>query len=1202
MSDKTIEEKYKKYTDREHVLKRPDTYVGSMRSTPAKLYTCANIESNELIMQEFEYIPALYKIFDEVLVNAYDHYIRCYMAKNIDTEQVTQIKVDIGKDYISIYNNGPGIPVVIHKDEKKYVPSMIFGELRTGENYDDDEEKITGGKNGFGAKLANILSKKFIIETVDSNVSKKFVQEFGNNMEIVGKEKITSSKVKSYTKITFYPDFTLFSGESGEKMKTIDGFDDVHLCLFKKRVYDMTAVTGDTVCVYFNGTKLPEKSFEKYVEKYIGLKGDYPRVYEKVSDRWEIIATHSRDNSLEHISFVNGIYTAAGGAHVDYIANQIAKKIVAVLKKKAKKDETIPKETHVRDNLFVFMKCSIVNPEFTSQTKEYMKTVMRDFGSKCNLSDKFIDEIMKKTDVVKRAMRLSEFKTINSANTTTTGRKRINIPKYESANWAGTDKAHECVLILTEGDSAKASILSGLSVVGRDKFGVFPLRGKLLNVRDVSLQAACKNEEINHIREIMGLEYGKKYEVNEEGYVSGLRYGGIMLATDFDVDGHHIKGLLINYIHHFWSSLIKIDNFVKYFKTPIVIASKGNKKTKNYEKVCFYNMNNFLDWRKEVSGQWKIKYYKGLGTSDRLDFQEYFENYDKHKVDYYNDDEEDPTEDITLAFAKVNADNRKKWLANYDKDNVIEADVTCVRYKDFIHKELIHFSNYDNIRSIPNVCDGLKPSQRKIMYFALKNLKNDEQKVAQVSGLIASKTAYHHGEVSLQGAIVNMAQNYVGSNNINLLTPSGQFGTRNIGGKDHASSRYIYTMLEKISSVIFNSDDNVLLKYCEDDDGNLIEPEWFIPIIPMVLVNGIEGIGTGYATDIPCFNPKDIVQKLLYRMEFDNEGDTLVYNEWGELTPWFRGFKGKVIANEEGKYETVGCYEIVSDGEVLITELPIGTWTQNYREYLDSLLIDKTEKSDTKKNKQCLTNYDNQSGDAHVHFKLKFSPTKWKSYKNDTDALEKLLKLRSATKCHITNMCLFDHMGKIKHYKDVKDILEEFYNVRLEYYVKRRKCLLDKYLLDLNIYKEKIRFIEGIISNNIVIQNKSDEEILTMLTFKSNEFYKLIENGKLLTKDDLGSIEDNMRGYEYLLGMSLKSLTMKKKEELEKKCKDAQVLYDNLLTKDSKDMWKEDLELFMKEYDCMTKEWEEYYADIINNKKSASKSKTKTIRAKKKII
>ena len=514
-----------------------------------------------------------------------------------------------------------------------------------------------------------------------------------------------------------------------------------------------------------------------------------------------------------------------------------------------KKKKTV-KTQHIKDNLVIFVKSIIVNPSFDSQSKETLTTQVSKFGSKCEVTDKFIDKLYK-SGIVDKALSLTEFHDQKKL-VKTDGKKtsKLIIPKLDDANFAGTKNSHECTLILTEGDSAKTMAISGLSVVGRDKYGVFPLRGKIMNVKDATLQKISDNVEITALKKILGLEQNKKYTD-----ISSLRYGSIMIMTDQDHDGSHIKGLLFNIFQSLWNSLYKIDGFLTSMLTPIIKASNKT------DVISFYNMTDYEKWLETDTGKknWKIKYYKGLGTSSDQEAKEYFKN--MKKITYKYSDNSD--EKIDLAFNKKRADDRKTWLQNYDKNNVLDYTKTNVEYDTFINKEFIHFSNRDLERSINHICDGLKESTRKILFACIKRkLYTNEIKVAQLAGNVSEVTAYHHGENSLQQAIIGLAQIYVGTNNINILDPNGQFGSRIQGGNDASSPRYIYTLLSELTKLIFREDDACVLNYLEED-GLIIEPEYYIPIIPMILVNGAKGIGTGFSTDIPCFNPKQLIHYIL---------------------------------------------------------------------------------------------------------------------------------------------------------------------------------------------------------------------------------------------------------------------------------------------------------------------------------------------------
>ena len=936
---------YKKYTQREHVLERHGMYIGSVDLLKEHKW----IYNQEIEKMEYKSVtvsPGFVKIFDEILVNALDHKVRCSVNK--DFEHVKHISVILTPEKISIRNDGEGISVELHP-EGMYIPEMIYGHLLTSSNIDKDgEERIVGGLNGIGSKATNIFSTEFNLEVVDSKNEKKYKQTWKTNMSICEKPSITKSSVKSYTEVSYIPDLIRFNCK--EEKIPVEWLD-----VLATRVIDAAACAGKECKVSLNGKIISSNNFQKYIELYLkegddstvssdgveaaGGAGDKPVkipklskkiVYEQSGERWEIGAILTSDLHGEaspenrHISFVNGIRTIKGGKHVDYVSNKVLTLFIDYAKKKAKMDLSVGM---LKDSLVWFVNATIVNPSFDSQTKETLTTPASKFGSTPEISDKFITNLGK-IGLLEEAQALLEAKLMKDMKKTD-GKKRSTvrgIPKLEDAIWAGGPKSAECTLILTEGDSAKTTAISGLKVIGREKFGVFPLKGKILNVKDISDAKKIANEELTNINKILGLEHKKVYT-----NLNQLRYGKIMIMTDQDVDGSHIKGLLMNLFHTEWPSLLKLG-FICCMATPLLKAMKGK------DVLCFYSQSEYETWKSTLeagSGTkgWKTKYYKGLGTSTAEEAREYFKT--MNTVIYDFDEKSD--ESIDLAFNKKRSDDRKEWLVSYDKDRILEVKSKGmhVSYTEFVNNELIHFSNADNIRSLPHVMDGLKPSQRKILWSALKRNLTSEIRVAQLAGYVSEHAAYHHGEASLNGAIIGMAQNFVGSNNINLLMPNGQFGSRLMGGADFASPRYIHTQLEPIVKTMICKEDDAILTYI-DDDGLMVEPQTYLPVIPNILVNGALGIGTGYSTTIPPYNPIDLIRIIKQKLS------GLSIKE--ELTPWWFGFKGSVKKIDDVTYMTKGIYEFVDDDKCLvhIKELPVGTWTSDYKEFLESLL-DKSE-------------------------------------------------------------------------------------------------------------------------------------------------------------------------------------------------------------------------------------------------------------------
>nr|AAS90120.1 DNA topoisomerase type 2 [Tetrahymena thermophila] len=1159
----SVETTYQKKTQLEHILLRPDTYVGSNEYQDEQMWVLAD-DGSSFENRQIKYVPALYKIFDEILVNAADNYQRDKRMKRLD------VIIDQKNNCISILNDGKGIPVQIHKEYNIYVPELIFGHLLTSSNYNDEEKKVVGGRNGFGAKLTNIFSTKFIVESADSKNKKKFQMTWTKNMSEQSEPQISSYTESDYTKITFYPDLKKFHMKELEK----DIVD-----LMKKRVYDMAGVIGGSVKVSLNGERISISSFSDYCDFY--LKNQGAEVI-KVSDnkgtnnqRWEVIASLS-EGQFQQVSFVNSICTSKGGTHVNYITDQITEKLMETLKKKEKSLNI--KQFQVKSHLWIFVNCLIENPSFDTQTKETLTLRQQSFGSTCEVSEKFIKELLK-SNIINHILLQARAKEQAKMAKTLSAKKQsrlLGVPKLEDANDAGTRNAESCTLIITEGDSAKALAMSGIEVVGRDKFGVFPLKGKMLNVRDSTSKQITENLEIQNIIKVMGMKLNTNYD-----NVKSLRYGSIMIMADQDHDGSHIKGLFINFIQNFWPSLFQMDGFLKEFITPIVKVRKGN------QSISFFSIQDFKRWKSTCPNQhlWKIKYYKGLGTSTDQEAQEYFGNINKHVISFkYNGkDDEDA---IDLAFNKKRAEDRKKWLVKYDPEENVDHSQKHLTYKDFVNKELINFSNSDNARSIPSLCDGLKPGQRKILFACFKrNLKN-EIKVAQLSGYVAEHSAYHHGEQSLESTIVGMAQSFVGTNNINYLMPIGQFGSRNMGGKEAASARYIHTCLNKITRCVFPEPDDHILYYLEDE-GQQVEPIYYLPIIPTALLNGADGIGTGWSTSIPCYNPRELVDSIEKRM---------MGVPFTDLLPWYKGFTGEISNNEKSQITVSGKYHLVNETTIEITELPIKKWIRDYKNFLEEKL-ESTKDKDPE-----IEDIKEYHAGNRVHFVVKMSEKQME--KVQREGIDKYFKLQSTIPT--TNMVLFNHEGKLTRYANICEIMEEFYEVRLNAYKRRKEYLVSKIERDLEILSNKKRFILAVINESIRVRNAKRKDLIKELSVQGYVQMKdmpKIKSSKLTSQLEQEQNQDsneenfetnpneiNAKEYNYLLSLPMWSLTYEKVEEIKQEQKNKQDELDKLVATEVIDIWKEDLKNFIE---CLDQIEEEEDEEMRKRMKKQSNSKVK---------
>uniref|UniRef100_A0A915Q4L1 DNA topoisomerase 2 n=1 Tax=Setaria digitata TaxID=48799 RepID=A0A915Q4L1_9BILA len=1153
-----------------------------------------NAETDRIVQREISYVPGLYKIFDEILVNAADNKQRDpkmnLIKVNISNVIVVALyfrrewKIIISSDTflgvlsarervslkkekneISIYNNGRGIPVVLHKIEKLYVPELIFGTLLTSSNYDDSERKVTGGRNGYGAKLCNIFSTEFTLETSTNEYGKAFKQTWFNNMTKNKEPEITSSAREDFTRVTFKPDLAKF------KMTELD--EDI-IALMCRRAYDIAGSTRG-VKVFLNNKQIPVQGFKQYVEQYIKHNVDgngdaHKVVYESVNARWEVALTIS-EKGFQQVSFANSISTTKGGRHVDYVVDQITSKLIDVIKKKIGKSGGINvKPFQIKNHMWIFVNALIENPTFDSQTKETMTLQSKSFGSTCELSEKFIQASLK-CGIVEAIM-------------------AWGVPKLEDANDAGTKNSAQCTLILTEGDSAKSLAVSGLGVVGRDKYGVFPLRGKMLNVREGNHKQIMENTEVNALLKIIGLQYRLKYETEEE--MKTLRYGKIMVMADQDQDGSHIKGLIINFIHYNWPALIR-RNFIEEFITPIVKAIKGK------EEIPFFSLPEYREWLNDTEN-WKtyrIKYYKGLGTSTSKEAKEYFMDMRRHRIQFRYSGEEDDRA-LDMAFSKKKVDERKIWLTNWMADRrsrrengvteeyLYDKNTHFVTFKDFVNKELVLFSNCDNERSIPSLVDGLKPGQRKVLFTCFKRADKKEVKVAQLAGAVGEMSAYHHGEASLMSTIVNLAQDFVGSNNINLLLPIGQFGTRLQGGKDSASPRYIFTQLNPVTKALFPSIDENVLHFLFEENQK-IEPEWYCPVIPTVLVNGAEGIGTAWSTKVPCYNPREIVDNMRFLING---------KEPKPLLPWYKNFRGTIEQLDNHRFVCNGEVAIINNETIEITELPIRTWTQTYKE---TVLVPMMDGSMENGNKYylCLRDFKEYHTDTTVRFVIKMTADKLRAAKEE--GLHKVL---------------FDPFGYLRQFENVTGICKEFFEIRKKKYIERKSFQEGLLRAQSERLSNQARFILAKIKGEVLIENKRKVAIveqLVKMNFKPDPVKKWKEERKKQELIMLGEVaqdqdedEENqeevdeddpheskeltsrLSDYDYLVGMAILKLSEEEKDKLlkesEAKLKELKTLEEMTWA----DLWNNDLECFLLE---LEKQEAKEQADLDVQIKNATK-------------
>jgi DNA topoisomerase-2 len=1079
--------KYEKLTQQEHVLKRPDMYIGNIHPSEISTYV---VKEGTIVRQPVTITEGLLRIFIEPLSNAIDNVVR---SRELDITP-KYIKVEVKDNWITIINDGYTIPIKHHSEhDKVYIPEMLFGQLLTSSNYDDTEQRYTSGKNGVGVSITNIFSKEFVIECADTSTQKKYAQSWRGNMSEVSTPKITSFKNKSgYTSVSYLADFERFG---------CTGYTDDVINLFKRYIVDTGMLTK--VDVFFNGEKCTCKTLLDYAKLFEEV--DREELHYIKDDKHEIVIGSGTAEDFEQVSFVNGINTVNGGVHVDTICTTYFKPMIEKLAKQKK-------DINMREfkSLFtIWVVVNVPNPEFSSQNKTRLTAPNIRLQP---LTTSIQSKILKWESIEEGITEFVNVKEVTNLKKTEKKTKSFKAIKgYDPANLI-KKRPQDCTLILCEGLSAKAFAVTGITVgikekKGRDFWGIYALRGKLLNTRNAPSIQITKNKEIVDMIQILNLKFNTDYSDDKE--FATLNYASILIMTDQDTDGFHISGLIMNFFHSMFPSLFYRPGFLASMFTPIMnIYNQKN-------TVRFYNLDDATDYLKTAPKNVTVKYLKGLGSSNDHDIKETF---GKVMVQFKLSSQEHVSKEMDKVFHGKQTEQRKVWLQSFDptksvmtlKGIVKDAQICNVNFEDFLNIEMIKFSMEDCVRNLPNLYDGLKQSQRKILFACTQKGESAKMKVSQWAGFISERTSYHHGEQCLFDTIIKMAQDFPGSNNIPLLEKDGQFGTRLCGGKDAASSRYIFAKLAPVIKYLFRPEDDCILKY-QDDDGTSIEPENYIPIIPMILVNGSVAIATGWSTNIPCFNPKDLITYIKAKL---TKGKT------PDMLPWYKGYKG-TFEQRDNKFYTEGC--LSKKGTTwTITELPIGTWIDNFKNDLEQMLEEKRIKT--------LKNY---STADKVHFEVQVAD----KYA-DLDASKLIDFFGLSSTLSTTNMVVLDGV-KIQRMDMVNLIIDTFIPYRLSKYDVRKRTQLGQYKSAIDKFQNKLRFVTLVVEGKIKLAKITRDELVTYL--KEQKFVKY---------DD---------SYNYLLHIPIYEFTSDYINDLRTKITDTSNKHDKLEETSISNIWLNEL-------------------------------------------
>ena len=1127
MSAKNSTKRYQKKDPISHCLDRPDMYVGSIRLRDTSEYIASSNEEGEysIYNKQIQSSPAILRIFIEALSNAIDNVERSRGTRT----PCTTIKVTIDQESgeTSIWNDGDVVPIEVNEDEGVYNHTMIFGQLLTGSNYNDEEERIIAGRNGIGIKACNIFSSEFTVTGCDPKKKKCLTQTWTNNMRDIGEAEITDCNEKGFTEVRWTPDFARFG---------LDGYTDDLVALYKRYVIDAAMLSK--IQVYLNDELIPIRNLSQYANLYNSPTDEKLLIKTKTS---EVLVSAIGVPGHETVSFVNGVYTRLGGQHVDAWSEALFRPIVDKFNGKDKKTKTKTPKINIADvkNFFrLFVVSTVVRPEFDGQDKNKLESP----AVETQVKPSHITTICKWSvmESIEDIIKTKEMMVLKKAER---GKKKVKVEGLDPANNAGGKFSSDCSLFVCEGLSAKTYVVAGIDTgvygkQGRDWFGVLPVTGKVLNVRNATPTAITMNKVIVSFIQTTGLRHDVDYTVDAN--FKTLSYGKVIIVADADVDGIHIEGLIMNLVHSMFPTLLNREEpYIIGMKTPIARVFGG----KGEADKLFYDERRFNDFLSKQTKKINAKYYKGLGTTREEDVPDTF---GLKMVEYVND--EFASMNMNKVFHKKHADARKEWLEGYNPAtysfSLDDQDSICqMNLSNFLNGEMIKFSHADCARSLPHMVDGLKESQRKILYAVFKrNLKfsGSSLKVAQLSGYTAEHSNYHHGEQNLQDTIINMASGFPGANNIPLLYPDGGFGTRLEGGKDAASARYIYTKLEGMTEYIFKSEDLPLLTQV-NDDGDLVQPEYYVPIIPMILVNGCTaGIGTGWSCTVPCYNPLDLVEAIRTWLENDHniiveDPDTGIRSSLlTELNPWYRGFKGDISKSGDNRFTTEGIVEENTKMSKKVTELPIGLWTNKFKEFCEDLVVEKKLKS--------MKNY---STTRDVEFILTESSDGLSCNKDN-------LKLESYV--YTSNMVMFNQNNQLRKYDMVDEIINEFCEVRYDYYIRRKKYQIGLLENEIRYLTNKQRFVQAVINEELQLMNMPEDMLIEEL--KSAEYDE----------------EPNCGGYDYLLRMQVRTFTAEKVAQLDKDIDNLSQKLETLQDTTEEQIWLNELDEFEKKYSLWLKD------------------------------
>lgn len=1119
---------YSQYDQRTHVYQVPDMYIGSDEQLP-RVDWLFDFNNDTCSQSNITFPAGCERIMLEILSNTADNVVRSRQL-GVNPGKITMA---MDRKTVVIRNNGVPIPVEIKQGTSMYVPELIFGNMLTSSNYEGERYGI--GRNGIGAKACNIYSKYFKVTIGDSIRKLLYTQVWGNNMQARSDPVIEPyNAIESFAEIAYVMDF--------ERFKYTE-YPDEAFFLFARHCVDISFTLK--LPVIFNSKSYDFSNIKHYAQLYFGdaktiVHYEWPpgtivnkgtgvdQQGHKVIPIHEVCVAQTVDNS-KTVSFVNSMMTPDGGVHVDEAYKAVSKTLIANINgNKKSKDESKIKINiaDVKPHISIILNCHLVNPKFKAQTKSQLASPKPTFI----IDDAELKPILKWDNLMNRLYRTLEIKQDSKLKKLDGKKKRyVHLAKGSQANEAGGKNSHLCTLIIVEGKSAMSYPTKVISLIdnGRDFIGTYPMKGKSLNVMNASFEQIMNNNELNDLKQALGLRESLDYRLDEN--FRTLRYGRLLIMADSDVDGKHIIGLILNLFYCRYRTLLQRE-FVTYLRTPIIRVFKGLQCTGK-----FYTKNEYDKWKTVTpnADSYTHKYYKGLGTSRDHEIADDHKN--PRTVVCIYDNDHNMGLAMNLAFNEKLADARKEWIRQwkplFEVEDLIQQPISM-----FINHELIQYSIEDMRRSIPSLCDGIKTAQRKILWGLFKkwkalrsDKKSKEMKVEGFSGFVADYTAYEHGGGCLDQAIINMTWSFVGSNNLPYFVEDGQFGTRDKGGKDACAARYIYVRPQFWIPLVFRKEDEPLLDI-QIGEGKKIEPKFLLPIIPLMLINSCRGIGTAYSTTVPNCHPLAIVDWTKAKIASITNSEIKL----PDVKPWYRGFTGVInIVDKRVKDQKQFIDQVMptmsntsdTSETTLVTTLVTSETKSDTSDTSETTLVtsditsqgisnnltqsdikQETSKPKAKRYSMITTGdylYNHLNGvvtvtelpigiwtdDYRKRLEQQIEDKKITGFRDlskantvyfeisgiTTSPTYKSLKLIKSY--GLSNMTLLDEKGLPCKYDSIQAILEAFFNFRLGYYQKRKDNLIKSKTEYIDKLTEKAKFIYCVVNDEIIVYKRKKDDI-----------------------------------------------------------------------------------------------------------------------------